>query len=87
MIVEFNFSQPVLGCDGVHSSTRKSLLGDHPASKARYAHKIVYRAFVPLDGASAALGAVKAGRGGIHAGPDAHMVSYPMPVSASPFQT
>lgn len=72
---------PVIGCDGVHSSTRKTLLGDHPASKARYSHKTVYRALVPLDGAISALGITKASRGGNHVGPDAHVVSFPVPVS------
>ncbi|KAF3765283.1 FAD/NAD(P)-binding domain-containing protein [Cryphonectria parasitica EP155] len=71
----------VLGCDGVHSSTRRSLLGDHPASKARYAHKTVYGAFLPLDGAAAAFGPSKAGRGSFHSGPGAHMVSYPLPMN------
>ncbi|TVY81970.1 FAD-dependent monooxygenase afoD [Lachnellula suecica] len=70
----------VLGCDGVHSFTRKALLGDHPASNAGYSHKIVYRSMVPLAGASAALGAYKAGRATMHTGPNAHMVSYPLPM-------
>ncbi|KAK2067806.1 hypothetical protein P8C59_001513 [Phyllachora maydis] len=69
----------VLGCDGVHSTMRRELLGhDHPAAQAHYAHKTVYRALVPLPGAMAALGAAKASRSGNHLGPGAHIVSYPV---------
>nr|WDW19278.1 FAD-dependent monooxygenase [Penicillium meliponae] len=68
----------VIGCDGVHSATRKLLLGDTPAARAGYSHKAVYRAFVPMAGAINALGAEKANRQGIHMGPNAHMVSFPV---------
>ncbi|OIW25916.1 FAD/NAD(P)-binding domain-containing protein [Coniochaeta ligniaria NRRL 30616] len=68
----------VIGCDGVHSTTRKLLLGADPAAKASYSHKMVYRAFVPMSGAVTALGADKANVQCFHLGPDAHMVSFPV---------
>ncbi|EFX05104.1 FAD dependent oxidoreductase superfamily [Grosmannia clavigera kw1407] len=38
----------LLGCDGIHSSTRKVLLGaDHPASKPGFSHTVVYEPWFP----------------------------------------
>lgn len=72
----------VIGCDGVHSTTRKWLLGaDHPASKARYSHKAVYRGLVPRDGVVAALGESKANTLSWHLGPDASVVVIPIPIN------
>lgn len=69
----------VIGCDGIHSATRKLLLGaDHPAAKPGYTHKIVFRAIVPFPGAVDALGADKANDYCLHLGPDAHMISFPV---------
>ncbi|KAL9619495.1 MAG: hypothetical protein Q9160_005858 [Pyrenula sp. 1 TL-2023] len=67
----------VIGCDGVYSTTRKLLLGADPAAKAKYSHKMVYRALAPMPGAVAALGAAKATVQCLHLGHDAHMVSFP----------
>jgi salicylate hydroxylase len=69
----------VIGCDGIHSVTRKLLLGkEHPASNPSYTHKTVFRALVPFPGAIAALGADKASDYCLHLGPDAHMISFPV---------
>ncbi|KAK3304865.1 uncharacterized protein B0T15DRAFT_437576 [Chaetomium strumarium] len=69
----------VIGCDGIHSATRKLLLGaDHPATKPSYSHKKFFRAIVPFPGAVAALGPDKAHDYCIHLGPDAHMISFPV---------
>lgn len=62
----------------MHSATRKLLLGETPSARAGYSHKAVYRAFAPMAGAINALGAEKAGKQGIHMGPNAHMVSFPV---------
>ncbi|KAF7554236.1 hypothetical protein G7Z17_g3054 [Cylindrodendrum hubeiense] len=68
----------VIGCDGIHSATRKLLLGKgHPASNPTYTHKTFFRALVPFPGALAALGADKANDCCIHVGPDAHVISFP----------
>ncbi|KAH8693298.1 hypothetical protein BGW36DRAFT_302536 [Talaromyces proteolyticus] len=69
----------VIGCDGIHSATRKLLLGkEHPASNPSYSHKLVFRALVSFPGAVAALGADKASDQCLHLGPGAHMVSFPV---------
>lgn len=44
----------VIGCDGAFSSTRRLLLGAE--YDAKYAHQTVYRAFIPIPAAIAALG-------------------------------
>lgn len=72
-------SDVLIGCDGIHSATRKLLLGaDHPASKPSYTHKTVFRAIVPFADAVAALGSDKANDYCLHLGPDAHMISFPV---------
>lgn len=72
-------AEVVIGCDGIHSATRKLLLGrEHPASSPGYTHKNVFRALVPFSGAVAALGADKAGDYCLHLGPNAHMISFPV---------
>lgn len=74
----------VIACDGVHSTARKVLLGaDHPAANARYSRKAVYRALVPMPAAIDALGTEKAHVQITHCGPDAHIVSFPVPYLTS----
>ncbi|KAL4905449.1 hypothetical protein BDW74DRAFT_185016 [Aspergillus multicolor] len=69
----------VLGCDGIHSTTRKLLLGaDHPAVRPSYTHTVAYRTMVPMDAAIAALGRTKASSACMHCGPNANMMSYPV---------
>ena len=69
----------LLGCDGIHSTTRKVLLGaDHPASRPGYTHIAAYRTMVPIDVGIAALGEKVAKSGCMHCGPDACLMSYPV---------
>lgn len=69
----------LVGCDGIHSTTRKMLLGvDNPASRPSYTNTAAYRAMVPIAGAIAALGEDKAMGGCMHCGPGANMMSYPV---------
>ncbi|KAK3297386.1 uncharacterized protein B0H64DRAFT_440856 [Chaetomium fimeti] len=69
----------LIGCDGIHSATRKLLLGpDHPAANPSYTHKKVFRGLAPFDGVVAALGNEKAHDYLSHLGPDAHMLSFPI---------
>lgn len=69
----------LLGCDGIHSTTRKVLLGaDHPASRPGYSHIVAYRTMVPIDVGIAALGEKVAKSGCMHCGPDACLMSYPV---------
>jgi salicylate hydroxylase len=75
----------VLGCDGIHSTTRKALLGtDHPATRPSYTHTVAYRTMLPIDAGIAALGEAKAKRGCMHCGPNANMMSYPVSLSRHP---
>ncbi|KAI1134064.1 putative salicylate hydroxylase [Hypoxylon sp. FL0543] len=69
----------VIGCDGIHSRTRRVLLGDtHQASHASYSHKVAYRAIVPIADGISAIGHDKANNQCTHMGPDAHIVSFPV---------
>ncbi|GAM82791.1 hypothetical protein ANO11243_007770 [Dothideomycetidae sp. 11243] len=69
----------LLGCDGIHSTTRRVLLGaDHPASRPGYSHIAAYRTMVPIDVGVAALGERAAEGGCMQSGPDACLMSYPV---------
>ncbi|KAG8163817.1 hypothetical protein KVR01_005735 [Diaporthe batatas] len=69
----------VIGCDGIKSTTRKHMLGPkNPASYAQYTHKVAYRGLVPMDRATAVLGAWKANNFHHHVGPGAHLTHYPV---------
>ncbi|KAI0377219.1 putative salicylate hydroxylase [Hypomontagnella monticulosa] len=69
----------VLGCDGIHSTTRRILLGvDHPAARTSYTHTVAYRTMVPIDAGITALGKAKATSACMHCGPNANMMSYPV---------
>ena len=69
----------LLGCDGIHSTTRKVLLGsDHPASQPGYTQIVAYRTMVPIDVGVAALGEKVAQSGCMHCGPNACLMSYPV---------
>ncbi|KAL4893537.1 FAD/NAD(P)-binding domain-containing protein [Aspergillus ambiguus] len=69
----------LLGCDGIHSTTRKALLGaDHPASRAGFSHTVTYRTMVPIDVGIAALGEKVAKSACNHLGPGADLLVYPV---------
>lgn len=74
----------LLGCDGIHSTTRAILLGaDHPASQPGYTHISAYRTMVPIDVGVTALGDKVRQGGAMHCGPDACMMTYPVRESVS----
>ncbi|EAQ86391.1 hypothetical protein CHGG_07644 [Chaetomium globosum CBS 148.51] len=69
----------VIGCDGIHSTTRKLLLGaDHPASHPTYSHKKIFRGLAPINAVANALGVDKAHDYIMHLGPNAHTLSFPV---------
>ncbi|KAK9442074.1 Aromatic-ring hydroxylase-like protein [Metarhizium brunneum] len=69
----------LLGCDGVHSTTRRVLLGaDHPACRAGFSHTVAYRTMVPMDVGIAALGNKVARNACNHLGPGADLLVYPV---------
>jgi len=69
----------LIGCDGIHSTTRKLLLGeDHPASRPRFSNVVAYRTMVPMDKGIEALGEDKAMSACMHCAPDVNMMSYPV---------
>lgn len=69
----------VLGCDGIHSVTRRLILGaDHPAARPSYTHTVAYRTMVPMSDAVLALGDEKAKLACMHCGPNANIMSYPV---------
>jgi salicylate hydroxylase len=73
-----------MGCDGIHSTTRKLLLGaEHPAAHPSYSHKKIFRGLAPIAAVVDALGVDKAHNYIMHLGPDAHTLSFP--VCLTPF--
>ncbi|KAL0930002.1 salicylate 1-monooxygenase SalA [Colletotrichum truncatum] len=69
----------LLGCDGIHSATRKFMLGaDHPASRPGFSHTVVYRTMVPIEEGIAALGNKVAKCACNHLGPNADLLVYPV---------
>ncbi|OAA36870.1 hypothetical protein NOR_07390 [Metarhizium rileyi] len=69
----------VIGCDGIKSSVRKSILGaHHPASNAQYTNNVAYRGLIPMEPAIGALGHWKANNFHHHVGPGAHVTHYPV---------
>ncbi|KID84063.1 Aromatic-ring hydroxylase-like protein [Metarhizium guizhouense ARSEF 977] len=69
----------LLGCDGIHSTTRKVLLGaDHPACRAGFSHTVAYRTMVPMDVGIAALGQKVTRNACNHLGPGADLLVYPV---------
>ncbi|KAL4815780.1 hypothetical protein BDW67DRAFT_185499 [Aspergillus spinulosporus] len=67
----------VVGADGIHSVTRKHLLGDHPAASAFFTGAIIHRATVPMAEAEAKLGDVQS-KFGIRCGKDGLIFGFPM---------
>ncbi|KAF5549509.1 monooxygenase FAD-binding protein [Fusarium mexicanum] len=69
----------LLGCDGIHSATRRIMLGaDHPASTPGFSNTVVYRTMVPIDLGIAALGEKVAKSACNHLGPNADLLVYPV---------
>ena len=68
----------VIGCDGIHSQTRKLVLGGTPAASPGFAHQVAYRAVIPVAEAVAALGEDKANNQCAHMGPNGLIMSYPV---------
>lgn len=76
----------LLGCDGIHSATRRHLLGaDHPASRAGFSHTVTYRTMVPIDVGIAALGEKVRTNACNHLGPNADLLVYPVRKDLRPF--
>ena len=69
----------LIGCDGVHSTTRELLFGaDNPASRPSFSHVVAYRTMVPITAGIEALGKDKAMSACMHCSPDVNMMSYPV---------
>jgi salicylate hydroxylase len=69
----------LVGCDGIHSTTRELLFGpDHPASRPSFSHTVAYRTMVPIAAGIEAMGESKALSACMHCAPDVNMMSYPV---------
>lgn len=67
----------VVGCDGIRSPVRKSLLGvDHPANKAVFSGTYLYRVVVGMKRAMGAVGEELALNSQIYLGQDSNVVTY-----------
>ncbi|KAH8879221.1 FAD/NAD(P)-binding domain-containing protein [Thozetella sp. PMI_491] len=69
----------VVGCDGIRSRVRQLILpeGD-PAAKPHYTNKFCFRALIPMDKATAALGEERTSTRFMYNGPGAHVITYPI---------
>ncbi|XXG96004.1 hypothetical protein Hte_002281 [Hypoxylon texense] len=69
----------LIGCDGIHSTTRQLLFGpQHPASRPSFSHTVAYRTMVPMAAGIEALGENKALSACMHCAPNVNMMSYPV---------
>lgn len=69
----------VIGCDGIKSKVRQTILGaNNPASFAHFSHKVAYRALVPMELAEPVLGSFRARNQHMHTGPSAHILHFPV---------
>jgi salicylate hydroxylase len=67
----------VVGCDGIKSRIRSSLLGDtHPAARAVYSGKYAYRGLIPMAKAKELLGDTLAGNGQMYFGRHGHILTF-----------
>ena len=69
----------VIGCDGIKSRVRTSLLGaDHPAARAVYSGKYAYRGLIPMDKAINLLGEDLAQNAQMYLGHHGHVLTFPI---------
>ncbi|KAL4912681.1 hypothetical protein BDW62DRAFT_216105 [Aspergillus aurantiobrunneus] len=69
----------VIGCDGIKSRTRQTLLGDQDqAAYPGFTHMVAYRALIPIEAVVAAMGEDKGYSHCLHVGPGAYTVTYPV---------
>ncbi|KAK4504340.1 hypothetical protein PRZ48_005256 [Zasmidium cellare] len=69
----------VVGCDGIHSETRKFILGpDDPALNAVFSGKYCHRGLVPMEEAVAALGEDSATNSQNYVGHHGHLLTFPV---------
>ncbi|KAI9695314.1 MAG: hypothetical protein M1820_008721 [Bogoriella megaspora] len=69
----------IIGADGVHSATRKYLLGeDHPATNANFSGSVAYRGLVPMKEAVDAIGERYAHNSFIWVGKGGSIMTYPI---------
>ncbi|KAI0009528.1 putative salicylate hydroxylase [Xylariaceae sp. FL0662B] len=69
----------LVGCDGIHSTTRELLFGlEHPASHPNFSHTVAYRTMIPMEKGIEAIGEDKALSACMHCAPDVCMMSYPV---------
>lgn len=69
----------VVGCDGIHSETRKYILGPNdPAVNAVFSGKYCHRGLVPMDEAVAALGEELATNSQNYVGHHGHLLTFPV---------
>ena len=69
----------LLGCDGIHSVTRRLLIGaENPASHAGFSHTVTYRTMVPIEVGVKHLGEKVRDCACNHLGPNADLLVYPV---------
>ena len=69
----------VIGCDGIHSPTRKHILGaQDPAATATFSGARVYRAVVPIEAVHATLGPDFVPGNGLYCGKDGSAAAFPI---------
>jgi salicylate hydroxylase len=69
----------IVGCDGIKSKIRISLLGSgHPAAHAVYSGKYAYRGLIPMEDAKSLLGEDLAYTAQMYLGRHGHILTFPI---------
>ncbi|KAB8621922.1 hypothetical protein FH972_026031 [Carpinus fangiana] len=69
----------VIGCDGIKSRVRAILVGEaNLQARPTYCHKYAYRGLIPMENATAILGADMAENAHMHLGPGGHILTFPV---------
>ena len=69
----------VVACDGIHSTARQLIRGEHPeAALPNYSGHGAYRAVLPKEAVAQAIGRELASTSNLFIGPDAYYIMYPV---------
>ena len=77
--LQAKYTSTVVGCDGIWSRVRQTMLGrDHPAAGPGFTNAVCYRALVPMEKARLSIGSEKTSSRFMYNGPGGHAITYPV---------
>lgn len=68
----------VLGCDGIKSRSRATVLGDDDAKTAVFSGKYAYRGLIPMEKAKEIMGDIDPGQSQMFVGYHGHLLTFPI---------